>query len=177
MNLSIITAAIPSLHRFLNDLQHGAIGVRITEHQYELSQGSSNALSSGKFHRSSSKKASRPPTEPRFQGLAGGAGTTTTRAGSLTTSGTKLSSRIFSDHHTAQRAHGHHHHKPDHHHHHPRHHHDIPEVNSTSSLTNNHGVLQTWEISVEVTEDTAHKKNNNNASIATTADSLAPEYS
>lgn len=140
MNLSIITAAIPSLHRFLNDLQHGAIGVRITEHQYELSQGSSNGLS-GKFQRSKSGASQK---NPRSQG-------------SLNAAGSKLSSRIFSDHVTksANRARANEK-KQDR---------RMPEENSTSSLTNN-GVMQTWEISIEV-----ENKNNTDASIATTAES------
>jgi hypothetical protein len=147
MNLSIITAAIPSLHRFLNDLQHGATGVRITEHQYELSQGSSNGLPhpGKKFNRTSkSSAATVPQTTPRSQG-------------SLSATTSKLSSRIFSDHasRSAARAHGLKQHDQN----------RIPEENSTSSLTNN-GVMQTWEISVEV-EDKGKK----NTSIATTGDS------
>jgi hypothetical protein len=42
MNLSIITAAIPSLHRFLGELQTNRLGAQIHDTQYELSQGSAN---------------------------------------------------------------------------------------------------------------------------------------
>jgi hypothetical protein len=145
MNLSVITAAIPSLHRFLNDLQHGGVSARITEHQYELSVGSSNGLSSklglgsrtgntSRHHHKGGKNSSQPSS-------AGGGG-----------SGVKLSSRIFSDHHASQ-AMGRRHERN-----------RIPEEASTSSLTNN-GVMQTWEISIEV-ED---KEKGAERSIATTA--------
>jgi hypothetical protein len=40
MNLSILTAATPSLHRFLAELQTNRLGVTLHETQYELSQGS-----------------------------------------------------------------------------------------------------------------------------------------
>jgi hypothetical protein len=132
MNLSVITAAIPSLHRFLNDLQHGALGTRITEHQYELSLGSSNGLS-GRF--------GRPKT---------GASRDTKSQPSLQPSGSKLSSRIFSDHDTKSANRSRKTEKRE-----DRH---TPEENSTSSLTNNNGVMQTWEISIEV-ENKEKRKN------------------
>src|SRR6266576_4912768 len=37
MNLSIITAGIPSVHRFLGDLQTGQIGIRLNELEIEMS--------------------------------------------------------------------------------------------------------------------------------------------
>jgi hypothetical protein len=40
MNLSILTAAAPSLHRFLGELQTNRLGVSLNDTQYELSQGS-----------------------------------------------------------------------------------------------------------------------------------------
>jgi hypothetical protein len=40
MNLSILTAAAPSLHRFLSELQTNRLGVNLHDTQYELSRGS-----------------------------------------------------------------------------------------------------------------------------------------
>ena len=124
MNLSVITAAIPSLHRFLNDLQHGALGTRITENQYELSMGNNHGLSD-RFGLSKSDSSREDPKSQH----------------SLHHSGSRLSNRIFSDHATksANRS------RPTE----RTQDRQIPEEKSTSSLTNN-GVTQTWEISIEV---------------------------
>ena len=40
MNLSILAAAAPSLHRFLGELQTNRLGVTLNDTHYELSQGS-----------------------------------------------------------------------------------------------------------------------------------------
>lgn len=143
MNLSAITAAIPSLHRFLNDLQHGALGTRITEHQYELSQGSSNGMT-GKFglSKAGSRRDDVPKSHPSLQG-----------------SSSRLSSRIFSDHAIKCGGRGAMERNHDPHNH-------IPEDRSTSSLTNNR-VLQTWEISIEV-----ENNQKRDTSVATSAETL-----
>ena len=67
MNLSIITAAIPSLHRFLSELQTNRLGAQIHDTQYELSQGSANK--SMRFWRptSKSKKATANESQLRSQ--------------------------------------------------------------------------------------------------------------
>jgi hypothetical protein len=140
MNFSVITAAIPSLHRFLNDLQHGALGTRITEHQYELSVGSSNGLS-GRFGLSKTGASRDIKSQP-----------------SLQPSGSKLSSRIFSDHDCKSANRGRKTEKKGDDY--------SPEENSTSSLRNNNGVMQTWEISIEV-ENKEKRKN----SMLTTSES------
>lgn len=45
MNLSIITAGIPSVHRFLGDLQTGQIGIRLNELEIEMSASGSRSKS------------------------------------------------------------------------------------------------------------------------------------
>jgi hypothetical protein len=45
MNLSIITAGMPSVHRFLGDLQTGQMGIRLNELEIEMSASGSRSKS------------------------------------------------------------------------------------------------------------------------------------
>lgn len=109
MNLSVITAGLPSLHRFLSDLQTGLMGTQILE-QHELSTSRQDY----KF----SNKSGRSATYP---------------VGIGSKSGAMISNKIFSDTNTRKRG--------------------GDGEDSTSSLTNDGGVTQTWEFSQEVEDD------------------------
>ncbi|KAJ9658833.1 hypothetical protein H2201_007614 [Coniosporium apollinis] len=65
MNLSIITAGIPSVHRFLADLQTGQLGSRLPEHDIELSNSRSKfSGSSSRFGRSKADQSLRSSSKP-----------------------------------------------------------------------------------------------------------------
>jgi hypothetical protein len=165
MNLSIITAVIPSLHRVLHDLKHGALGTRITEGQYELSLGGSRASSNGlsaKFGLSKSSSSGVSRSDPKSSTSHSGNSHSQTHPHHQYQhhhqhhhSAFRLSNRIFSDQAASPANLGR---LPNDHSGKGRNDRAaILEEDSTTSLTRNNGVLQTWEISVEVEEEKGRK--------------------
>jgi hypothetical protein len=62
MNLSIITAGIPSVHRFLGDLQTGRIGIRLNELEIEMSASGSRSKSRFRSRNDTNSKNSSKTT-------------------------------------------------------------------------------------------------------------------
>lgn len=72
MNLSIITAGIPSVHRFLGDLQTGRIGIRLNELEIEMSASGSRSKSrfrsrNDTYSKNSSKATSSSQSAPSLK--------------------------------------------------------------------------------------------------------------
>lgn len=72
MNLSIITAGMPSVHRFLGDLQTGRIGIRLNELEIEMSASGSRSKSrfrskNDTYSKNSSKATSSSQSAPSLK--------------------------------------------------------------------------------------------------------------
>lgn len=151
MNLSVITAAIPSLHRVLHDLQHGALGTRITEGQYELSLGGKTPNSHSLASKIGlSKSSGLSPSDPKLSTSYSTNSHSHSHSSHHDHPASRISNRIFSDqsassHSVGNRGGGNSQANDN-----KRNDRSGLEENSPASLTQKNGVMQTWEISVEV---------------------------
>lgn len=70
MNLSIITAGIPSVHRFLGDLQTGQMGIRLNELEIEMSASGSRSKSRFRSRNNTNSKNSSKATSSSQSALS-----------------------------------------------------------------------------------------------------------
>lgn len=174
INLSLITAGIPSIHRFLSDLQTGQLGARLTEDRYELTVngGTGNSNSRSRKQRSANPSAqnSRLSSKKQRSNLTMMTDDTEDEKPLKLTpeTGARLSTRIFSprmagkgnadgngegrNSNGGQRSEGREGEE------------DIAEDSSTSSLKKN-AVVQTREFYMEVEYEDGHQRTESRASL------------